>query len=57
MHQPLPYLVSPALNDVGRDERLYRVGDPFSTLHAIRFGHFKTSQLSAAGAERITRFA
>jgi CRP/FNR family transcriptional regulator len=41
---------------VGRDGILYRMNDPFTTLYAIRFGQFKTYQLTAAGEERITGF-
>lgn len=41
---------------IGRDEHLYRMDDPFSNLYAIRFGHFKTSQVNAAGAEQISGF-
>ena len=41
---------------VGRDGVLYRMNDPFTTLYAIRFGQFKTYQLTANGEERITGF-
>jgi CRP/FNR family transcriptional regulator len=39
-----------------RDERLYQMGDPFRNLYAIRFGHFKTYQVNAAGEQQITGF-
>ncbi|MFL6674361.1 MAG: fumarate/nitrate reduction transcriptional regulator Fnr [Massilia sp.] len=39
-----------------RDERLYQMGEPFHNLYAVRFGHFKTSQVDAAGAQQITGF-
>jgi CRP/FNR family transcriptional regulator len=41
---------------VGRGGVLYRMNDPFTTLYAIRFGQFKTYQLTAGGEERITGF-
>lgn len=41
---------------VARDERLYQMGEPFRNLYAIRFGHFKTSQVNAAGEQQITGF-
>jgi CRP/FNR family transcriptional regulator len=41
---------------VAKDERLYKVGEPFRHLYAIRFGHFKTYQVNAAGEEQITGF-
>ncbi len=37
-------------------ERLYQMGDPFRNLYAIRFGHFKTYQVNAAGEQQITGF-
>lgn len=39
-----------------RDERLYQMGEPFRNLYAIRFGHFKTYQINAAGEQQITGF-
>ena len=39
-----------------RDERLYEMGAPFRNLYAIRFGHFKTYQVNAAGEQQITGF-
>jgi CRP/FNR family transcriptional regulator len=39
-----------------RDERLYQMGEPFRNLYAIRFGHFKTYQVNAAGDQQITGF-
>ena len=35
---------------------LYRAGDGFSNLYAIRLGHFKTSQVTQDGSEQITGF-
>lgn len=39
-----------------RDEPLYKMGDPFRNLYAVRFGHFKTYQINAAGESQITGF-
>ena len=41
---------------LARDERLYQVGEPFRNLYAVRFGHFKTFQINAAGEAQITGF-
>lgn len=41
---------------VARDERLYQIGQPFRNLYAIRFGHFKTYHVDAAGDQQITGF-
>ena len=41
---------------IGRDQRLYQMGEPFRNLYAIRFGHFKTYQVNAAGEQQITGF-
>ena len=41
---------------IGRDERLYQMDEPFRNLYAIRFGHFKTYQINAAGEQQITGF-
>jgi CRP/FNR family transcriptional regulator len=41
---------------LARDERLYAMGEPFRNLYAVRFGHFKTYQVNAAGAAQITGF-
>jgi CRP/FNR family transcriptional regulator len=41
---------------IARDERLYKMDQPFRSLYAIRFGHFKTYQVNAAGDEQITGF-
>lgn len=41
---------------VARGEVLFRMGDKFNSLYAIRLGHFKTHQLSADGVEQITGF-
>ncbi|MES2074190.1 fumarate/nitrate reduction transcriptional regulator Fnr [Rugamonas sp. DEMB1] len=39
-----------------RGGTLFRIGDPFGSLYAIRLGHFKTYQLNPDGAEQITGF-
>jgi CRP/FNR family transcriptional regulator len=39
-----------------REERLYQMGEPFRNLYAVRFGHFKTYQVNAAGEAQITGF-
>ncbi|QJE01626.1 fumarate/nitrate reduction transcriptional regulator Fnr [Massilia forsythiae] len=41
---------------LARDEHLYKAGDPFRSLYAVRFGHFKTYQINAAGEAQITGF-
>ncbi len=41
---------------VPRGTVLFRMGDAFTNLYAIRFGHFKTHQLSADGVEQVTGF-
>ncbi len=41
---------------VARDERLYRAGQPFRNLYAVRFGHFKTFRVVHDGAQQITGF-
>ncbi len=41
---------------VARDESLYRMGDSFQNLYAIRFGHFKTSHMNPSGEQQITGF-
>ncbi len=41
---------------VERGATLFRIGDPFVNLYAIRLGHFKTYQLRADGHEQITGF-
>jgi len=41
---------------LARDERLYAAGDSFRNLYAVRFGHFKTYQVNAAGEAQITGF-
>jgi CRP/FNR family transcriptional regulator len=41
---------------VARDERLYQMDEAFRNLYAIRFGHFKTYQVNAAGEQQITGF-
>ena len=34
---------------IAKDTHLYRIGDHFTNLYAIRLGHFKTFQVSPAG--------
>ena len=41
---------------VAGGERLYQMDAPFTSLYAIRFGHFKTYQINAAGEQQITGF-
>ncbi len=41
---------------IPRGGNLYRMDDAFTNLYAIRFGHFKTFQVNAAGSEQITGF-
>jgi CRP/FNR family transcriptional regulator len=41
---------------VPRDAHLYRTGDTFTNLYAIRLGHFKTFQINVAGDQQITGF-
>lgn len=41
---------------LARDERLYAMDEPFSSLYAVRYGHFKTYQVNAAGEQQITGF-
>lgn len=41
---------------VTRGGHLFRIGDPFSNLYAVRLGHFKTYQLNPGGEEQITGF-
>lgn len=41
---------------IPRDGHLYRVGDSFTSLYAIRFGHFKTHQIHPNGDQQITGF-
>lgn len=41
---------------VARGANLFRVGDAFQNLYAIRLGHFKTCQVSQDGVEQITGF-
>jgi CRP/FNR family transcriptional regulator len=41
---------------LAKDELLYRAGEPFRNLYAVRFGHFKTYQVNAAGEAQITGF-
>jgi CRP/FNR family transcriptional regulator len=41
---------------VQRGESLYKLGDPFKNIYAIRFGHFKTYQLNPSGEQQTTGF-
>ncbi len=41
---------------VARGGNLFRTGDTFQHLYAIRLGHFKTCQVSQDGVEQITGF-
>jgi CRP/FNR family transcriptional regulator len=41
---------------LAKDDALYRAGEPFRNLYAVRFGHFKTYQVNAAGEAQITGF-
>lgn len=41
---------------IGRHEYLYRIGDPFRSLYAIRLGHFKTMHTDPNGLQQITGF-
>jgi len=41
---------------LAKDEALYKAGDAFRNLYAVRFGHFKTYQVNAAGEAQITGF-
>jgi CRP/FNR family transcriptional regulator len=41
---------------IQRDERLYQMGELFTNLYAIRFGHFKTFQVNPSGDQQVTGF-
>jgi CRP/FNR family transcriptional regulator, anaerobic regulatory protein len=41
---------------LAKDSVLYRIGDPFANLYAIRLGHFKTYQVNREGTPQITGF-
>jgi CRP/FNR family transcriptional regulator len=41
---------------VVRGATLFRIGDPFVSLYAIRLGHFKTYQINIDGEEQVTGF-
>ena len=41
---------------IKRDQSLYRMGDSFDMLYAIRLGHFKTYQVNSNGSQQITGF-
>jgi len=42
---------------IPRDTALFRIGQPFASLYAVHFGHFKTVQLDRRGAQQVTGFA
>jgi CRP/FNR family transcriptional regulator len=44
------------LHRVAREERVFRMGESFRNLYAIRYGHFKTCQLGADGVQQVTGF-
>lgn len=41
---------------VQRDEQLYSMGQDFTSLYAVRLGHFKTAQVNQRGEQQITGF-
>lgn len=41
---------------LARDSFLYRIGDRFTSLYAVRVGHFKSYQQNLAGDRQITGF-
>jgi CRP/FNR family transcriptional regulator len=41
---------------IARGATLFRIGDPFVSLYAIRLGHFKTYQINPNGEEQVTGF-
>src|SRR3712207_1294359 len=41
---------------VARDTLLYRAGEPFRNLYAIKVGHFKTQRVDRSGGQQITGF-
>lgn len=41
---------------VPRGASLFRIGDAFQNLYAIRLGHFKTYQINPGGEEQVTGF-
>lgn len=41
---------------VARDTLLYRAGEPFRNLYAIKVGHFKTQRVDSGGSQQITGF-
>jgi CRP/FNR family transcriptional regulator len=41
---------------IARGATLFRIGDPFTNLYAIRLGHFKTYQINREGEEQVTGF-
>ncbi|MEO8248249.1 MAG: fumarate/nitrate reduction transcriptional regulator Fnr [Burkholderiales bacterium] len=45
-----------ARRSIRRQEALFRVGDPFVALYAIRAGYFKTFVLTEDGREQVTGF-
>jgi CRP/FNR family transcriptional regulator len=41
---------------VDRDENLFRMDEPFKSLYAVQFGHFKTFRINPGGAQQIVGF-
>lgn len=41
---------------IGRGDALYKAAQPFSALHAVRYGHLKTFQINPVGDQQITSF-
>lgn len=41
---------------IARNTALFRMGEDFKNLYAVRLGHFKTFQTNMGGAEQITGF-
>jgi CRP/FNR family transcriptional regulator len=41
---------------IERDENLCRMEQPFTSLYAVRFGHFKTTRVNHLGEQQITGF-
>ncbi|MFP5394222.1 MAG: cyclic nucleotide-binding domain-containing protein, partial [Gammaproteobacteria bacterium] len=41
---------------VAKGEALFKTGQTFKHLYAVRFGHLKSSQISASGVEQVTGF-
>ena len=41
---------------VDRDENLFRMDEPFKSMYAIRFGHFKTFRINPSGEQHVVGF-